>query len=546
MSAPPFIPPVEVVGLQTSLSEITEAINEIQHRLEGYQWAMEFDSVDLWAANTYSREGSMLRQIDDEFTPNFVSCVLDAINNRIEVSSIVADNDALTALLADAWEGNELDELWGQWQRDCLRDGDKYIVVWPSEFVDEDEQIETGDLVDVEDTVAAPQSVNVTDCDPRESWMAYRSENPRVKRYFANMWEDKFAGEEDFRTRLNLYFPDRIEKYVTAPGRRQLKPTDFKPYVAMTDGSKANALDNGEFDDKGMPVEWPMVNPYGQIPVFHLRTWRPYGKPVARAAWAPQDLISKISEAEAVTTQFMSYPQRYLLQDALSQGTQTINEDPLADESFANQEPTFGEGGNSLNTIPEDVSISNETGSQFEASPRTIMMLKGFKSVGTFTPSDPQSFIAPKEMAIKSISATTGIPMHLLQGLGGGQLPSGESLRVSEAPLVHMCKKLSTSFGRTLRQINEFTLLLYGYHDAKVIVSWADPATSDLAEVWSLVNEKVEAGVPRAEALMQAGVPADKAVLWAAQFDASEAAKAAAALQTQLAQAQEVQQEEKE
>lgn len=529
MPAPPYVAPVEMVGQLTSQDDIKEAIQEITEHLDDYQYAREYDEINIWALNTYSREGSQLRQADIEHDPNFCSTVVDAVNDRLEISSIVADNDALTTLIEDTWEGNEMDELWGQWQRNALRDGDGYIIVWPSDFADADEQTETGDLVDFQDTLAKPKSVNITYADPRQSRMFYRDENPRVKRFFAQLWQVQFEGEKDPRTRLNLFYPDRIEKYVTVPGKRQWKATDFAPF-ADPDGDGDNDLERGNTDENDNPIEWPQPNPYGAIPVFHLRTWRPYGKPIARNAWALQDAISKLVEYQMVCVEFQGYPQRYAIQDALSQGTQTISEDPLAEHSFADQDYDPELESLSSTQIQSGL-LSNETGSQFEASPRNVMMLKGFKEVGQFATASPDSFLQPLESYTKSISSTTQTPLHMFQGLGGGQLPSGESLRVSEAPLVKKTAKLATAFGRTGRQIFEFALMLFGYPQANVTVNWHDPSSTDMAETWELVNIRVKAGVPRAQALMMAGIPEDQATEWAANYDAQQAAAAAQAAQ---------------
>lgn len=542
MTAPPFVAHVDQVGALTSMDDIAEAINEITIHLDDYQYAMEYDEVNIWFANTFSRVGTQLRQADIEHDPNFCATVVDSRNDRLEISSIVADNDALTALIDDTWEGNELDELWGQWQRNALRDGDGYVIVWPSDYLDEDEQIEIGDMIETEDTLITPASINLTYCDPRQSRMFYREENPRIKRFFAQMWQVQFRNEKDPRTRLNLYYPDRIEKYVTIPGKRQWKPVDFHPF-ADPDEDGDNDLEHGNLDDNGMPIEWPMVNPYGAIPVFHMRTWRPYGKPVARNAWALQDAISKLVEYQMVTVDFQGYPQRWAIQDALSQGTQAISEDPLAEHSFADED--FDPALESLSTTQVQPGImSNETGSQWEASPRNIMLLKGLKEVGQFPNADPTSFLLPMESYTKAISSTTKTPLHMFQGLGGGQLPSGESLRVAEAPLIKDVQKLSTSFGRTGRQIFEYVLMLFGYQNTHVTVNWTDPHSNDLAEIWQLVNVMVEAGVPRDQALMKAGVPADQAMEWAAAYDAQQSAIATNQLAVQLAQTQQGKQEE--
>ncbi|HTI78529.1 MAG TPA: hypothetical protein VL634_26235, partial [Mycobacterium sp.] len=118
------------------------ALTEITAALDGYQHAEEYDSVNLWEQNMLSREGRTLRQADIEYDPNFCSPVIDAVNDRLLISSITATagsvtdsaaTDAATALVQQVVEANELDTRYREWNRKALRDGDAYVIVWPSE-----------------------------------------------------------------------------------------------------------------------------------------------------------------------------------------------------------------------------------------------------------------------------------------------------------------------------------------------------------------------------------------------------------------------------
>lgn len=515
-----------VVGARPS-DDLDEALQEITGSLEGYDHAEEYDSINLWEQNMLSRAGRTLRQAGIEFDPNFCSVVIDAVNDRLEINSVTATSgadtdtaasDAVTRQIATIWEDNELDNLYHEWHRKALRDGDAYLVVWPSQYADViDMQTERGDDVDSQDVLAAA-GVNITYVDPRVGRMFYDPENPRVKRFFAQMWQVTLSGEKKPRVRMNLFYPDRIEKWISAPGDRQKTAREFTPFL---DPDEDNDNDypgsGGDPDSDPAPANtWPMPNPYGQIPVFHLRTAHDYGLPEHRNAFAPQDAVSKLSEMLMVTVEFNGFPQRYALQEADSFGTQSIREDPLADQSPQTWDHDFTETALSTTSVVSGA-ISNETGSNYESNPGAMQIFKGFKEVSQFQVANPGAFLDPIREYILFISCTTSTPLWKFQGMGG-TTPSGEMLKIAEMPLVKKVRDRMRLFGTTWRQVLEFALLILAV-DGHVKVGWADPATGDLMETWLLVEKKISLGVPRDVALMQAGVAETEAAEWSKTYD---------------------------
>jgi hypothetical protein len=503
--------------------DLEEALEAITGSLAGYDHAREYDEINLWEQNMLSREGRTLRQADIEFDPSFCSVVIDAVNDRLEITSVTATSgadtdttasDVATRVIADVWEDNELDNFCHEWHRNALRDGDAYLVVWPSQFADvADMQAESGDDLDAQD-VAVSAGVNITYVDPRVGRMFYDPENPRVKRFFAQMWEVTLAGEKKPRVRMNLFYPDRIEKWISGPGDRQKTAKEFTAFLDPDEDGDNDYPGSGS--DPAPAIAWPMINPYGQIPVFHLRTAHDYGKPEHRNAFALQDAVSKLVEMLMVTVEFNGFPQRYAIQEADSFGTQSIREDPLAAHSPQDWDHDFTETALSTTSVVSGA-ISNETGSNYESNPGGMQIYKGFKEVGAFTVANPGAFLEPlREFALK-IAATTSTPLWKFAGMGG-QMPSGEALKVAEMPLVKKVRDRMRMFGSTWRQVLEFALLILAV-DGHVKVAWADPATGDLMETWLLVKQKIELGVPRDVALMQAGVSESESAEWSKTYD---------------------------
>lgn len=504
--------------------DIELALAQITGALDGYHHAEEYDSINLWEQNMLSREGRTLRQADIEFESNLCSPVIDAVNDRLLISSVTAtagadtdtvSSDAATKLVTQVWDANELDTRYRSWNRNALRDGDAYIIVWPDQAPEPGAEL-SGDI-DEQPSTSIVEGVNITYADPRQCRMFYDPENPRRKLFFAQMWEMTLKGEKKPRIRMNLFYADRIEKWISGPGDRQKAAKEFTPFIDpdLDDDNDYPGSGADSDNDPSPASAWPMENPYGRVPVFHLRTEYEYGDPEHKNAFAPQDALSRLIEMMMVVVEFNGYPQRYALQEADSLGTQSIREDPLAEHSPADNDHDFAGTGVSTDTVLAGA-ISNETGSNYEASPGAMQVYTGFRAVGSFTTAIPAAFLDPMREFALLISASTSTPIWKFQGIGGNT-PSGEALKIAEMPLVQKVADRMAMFGGTWRDVCEFALAILG-HAANVVVQWANPATSDLAEVWQLVKLKIELGVPRDVALMQAGVSESQAAEWAKTY----------------------------
>lgn len=507
-------------------SDIDLALTEITGALQGYEDAEEFDSINMWEQNMLSREGRTLRQADIEFDPNLCSPVIDAVNDRLIITSITATSgsdtdtaasDAATAEVNAVTKANQLATRYRDWNRKALRDGDGYIIVWPTTPRPADARPE---LTNDEDVYDSPQvtAVNITYGDPRNCRMFYDPENPRIKLFFAQMWEVTLAGEKKPRIRMNLFYPDRIEKWISGPGNRQKTAKEFKHFLDPDEDGDNDypGSDDNPDGDPAPAATWPMPNPYGEVPCFHLRTAYEYGKPEHRNAFALQGGASKLIEMLMVVVEFNGFPQRYALQEADSLGTQSIREDPLADHSPADWDHDFTESALST-TSAVSGAISNETGSNYESNPGAMQIFKGFKEVSQFQAANPAALLEPLKQFALLISTATGTPLWKFQGLGG-QTPSGEALRIAEMPLVQKVTDRQAMFGGTWEEVYEFALKILGVA-AQVKISWSNPATNDLKEVWDLVKLMIELGVPRDVAFMRAGVSESEAQEWAKTYD---------------------------
>lgn len=278
---------------------------------------------------------------------------------------------------------------------------------------------------------------------PLTTTLVYDPESPKKKLYAVKMWED------DKGTRLNVYTDSRIYKYRTNTG-------------TVTEGTNWNAMEGAE-------------NPFGEVPVFHFRTERPNGRPEHLDAYDAQDYINKQFVTSMMVTDYQGAPQRYALNKA---GT-------------ANETKDFAEG----DTDRENVgSLQN--------GPGKLWFLDGIEKVGEFKPADPNNFWAPIKDTVRSMASLTNTPLHYFEKTGN--VPSGEALRVAEAPLIKKVQRRQASFGQAWRDLFKFVLRANDIN-SDVQVKWQQVESLDELERLDAMLKKRNVGISIAETLREGG-----------------------------------------
>jgi len=133
-----------------------------------------------------------------QFNENYCPIVVDAKAERLSVTGFTCDYEDIAGLCWDWWQSNRMDARQNIVHTAAVRDGDTYVLVeWDNE---NDEPRFT-----FEPAYDGVEGVDVR-YDPNHSVL-----------YAAKRWQ---IGAEDientgYRSRLNLYYPDHIEKYVS-------------------------------------------------------------------------------------------------------------------------------------------------------------------------------------------------------------------------------------------------------------------------------------------------------------------------------------------
>lgn len=352
---------------------------------------------------------------------NFCRPVVDAVYNRLEITAVVGVSDAADKVIGDVWEFNELQLDADEIHRRALVYGDCYVMVWP----DEEGNLEI--------------SYNT----PLTTAIVYDPQSPKKKLYAVKMWED------DRGTRLNVYEPDRILKY----------RADAKTVEEGTEWILIQSLDN----------------PFGEVPVFHFRTERPYGRPEHKDAYDAQDYINKQFVTSMYVADYQGAPQRY----AVTKASQT------------SEATDYAEG-----------DTARENAGALQNGPGKLWMLDGVDKVGEFKPADPANFWNPIRDTVRSMASLTNTPLHYFEKTGN--VPSGEALRVAEAPLIKKVNRRQQSFGQTWRDIFRFVLRASGINE-DVQVKWHQVESLDELERLDAMLKKRNVGMSIAQVLREAG-----------------------------------------
>lgn len=416
------------------MSDLINGLNALDNALPAYEEAERYYNGSVKELFSSEALRKALGGDENKFQFNYARIVITSRLSRMEIASITTEDDTANAILEEVGNANAIDQELQDAFEAALYYGDSYLIAWPDE--------EAG-------------SVDIFYNDPKNTRVFYEVENPRKKRYALKRWQ------EGDRMRVNLYYHNRIEKYIT-------KGTVSQSY---------NEGDFTQFIEED--VAWPLNHENG-MPVFHLRTNRQYGTPEHKQAFGPQNAINKLLASQVSSIDFTNFPQRYFL------------EDPTANDGV-NPQADFGADSDDN----DDNVLAN-----LKAGPGGVWNLKGVKQVGQFDPTSPDIFVTPFKAYIESMSTVTSTPMH---AFNVGALPSGESLRAAEAPLNKRVESLEVLFGSTVRELHEYVLEITGFAGARVSVTWTPAGSYDDSDVWAVVDAKVSAGVPLRVALVEAG-----------------------------------------
>ena len=329
---------------------------------------------------------------------NWAAVVVDSVADRITCTGFHGPDDASQAIIATALDETglllELDDALQM----ALIAGEAYLIAWKD----------------------ADGAFECYYNDPRMCHVFYDEERPNIPT-LACKWWDAFdaplAGEERaeaevLHRHIKIYTPNKLTEY-SAPLRA-----------------------GGEVDIALAEVVDAQPNPFGVIPVFHLRPHRRRMLSELHNVIPIQDGINILLTNMFVTAEYSAAPMKYVISNA--EGLEDLVVAP-----------------NRIWRIPKDDGLGG-----------------GSSQVGQFSAADLGNYLSAIEHAINSLSSITRTPKHYFQL--GQNAPSGEALKVMEAPLVKKCQARMARFEYPLRALASFLCLLGGstVPTSKIGIRW--------------------------------------------------------------------------
>lgn len=344
------------------------------------------------------------------FRANICDVIVDALAERLVVTGFNTGDSAIDERCNELWQQNRMDDDAATIHTEAAMLGDSFVVVdWDSERLRPRLNYNPAGMITVRYTDGAN----------------------RVMAWAAKRWD-----EPDGKTRRkNVYYPDRIERYVSTVNRLgQYAEAGWSPYSG--DGQKA-VLD--WTDNSGRPLG---------IPVFHFRNkakGRPYGRSEIANVIPLQDAINKTLVDLLLVLDTQGWPQRWV----------------------RGNEPAGG-----WKVGPGRVWSSNDPNF----------------SAGELAQAEPSGLLAALTKIINIAAGRSRTPQYLFYI--DGSIPSGEALKTADAGLAAKTRDRQRSFGNAwedalflaLRLDNTFGGQSWPVDDLMIETQWADPELrNDLA-----------------------------------------------------------------
>jgi len=451
-----FLPPVAqtgnfimdpvIAGMIKGMMESMDVRLELFDKYESYYIGVQ--GTSLASAKFRSDFGYLFRT---PFSANWCQVVVDAVEERSIVQGFRFGDGMEDS--EDQWK--ELDDTaWAIWKHNNLDAGSSMC--------------HTESLVKGVGYVLVSPGDPYPMITPEDGAQCIVTHEAGTGRRMAGLkrWVDTFGFQN-----VTLYLPDRIEKYVTArPIRLEAGKT---PTVTWGVNSLVPRVVEGE--------SWPLAHSLGVVPLVAFPN-RP------RLAATPDGL----SELESLLP----------LQDAVNK--------ELLDLLVASEFAAFRQRWATGLEIPVDP----VTGQQLEPFKTAVDRLWVVEPTGTgdepkfgeFSATDLVPYVKAVELLVQQVASITRTPAHYLLA-GQTVLPSGETLRSSEAGLVAKTRRKHLFWGNAWVDVMKMALSLAGKNIEKLAgeTTWMDPEMKAEGAHIDALSKLLTIGVPPEQLWLDAG-----------------------------------------
>ena len=405
---------------------------------------------------------SKYRELLQMGVSNWCALVVDVVNERLAVSSIIStEHPARDPVAWSWWTANNMDQHSATIHTAALTYGCCYVSVWPSSDAQGNPDLTAPPIIMGESPLTTHVRINDatgTACCAFRVW-ADRQTGYLYADYTNDLWQFRLKSTDPVQPMPFGKFNDR-----------DVLTTDLS-HVTWT------------FREDVAPLR---ANPLGVVPYAKLRTQPDllggYRSEIA-GVLPIQDRINKTNFDRLITQEFAAFPQRWVT--GIDVPTDPSTQKPV--------EP--------FNAAVDRIWTSSD--------PDTKM--------GQFPPADLNGYLAAITADVQALATQSRTPPHYLLA-GMGQFPSGESVRATEYGLTRKVQARQVSYGDTWGDVLRLCALAVGdqqrANDPRLNVTWADVEARSEAETVDALVKMGSLGVP-ADALWQRwGASAEEIAAW--------------------------------
>jgi SPP1 Gp6-like portal protein len=351
-------------------------------------------------------------------------------------------DDPIAKAAWDLWETMELDTTAGEIHTEMLKAGDSYAIVW----------------YDLDFNVRVyPQMAH-------QMAVMYHPDDDRLITKAAKFWQD----ENSQRLRLNLYYPNVIEKYISR------EPVKAQMLYGLGDSANIKP-------DSFLLYDSPVPNRFGKVPVFHFINKRQARKGSSELddVIPLQDALNKAVCDMLVAMEFQAYRQRWA----------TGIEVEVDEQTGRPVNPPFNVGADRM------ITSGNEA-----------------TKFGDFSQADLGQFLNVQDNLRHEIARVSGTPLHYFF-MTNRDFPSGEALKSAEVRFTKKVKDRISAAEDVWENIMAFALTLDGQtipEDLDLNPQWATETSRSDSELMDVILKKKAAGVSQTQLLKEMGYDDDQ------------------------------------
>lgn len=444
-------------------TDITWAVDDLNARAESIRLRQAYyDGRHRRMIPGEKTLNRVLRDLLDNLSDNLCDDVVDERVRRIELTAWNTrglpeeQGKAIAQAASESWEENRGDARLGKVERDSAACGDGWVIV------------QQNDAGAVRWYPQAPECMAARYC----------ADEPDLMEVAAKAWRD------GTRWRLNLYYgpeseaerPDGVpmgvpwvERYATKGTNNDGTVPGAKSFVAY---ATPDALPWEALDGDRMPVFHYPANEVGG-----------YGSPaISRTILNLQDVLNKSFVDMVVAMEGRAEPDRWATGIQVEYDQVTGHEKPL-----------------------------KATGNE-----RMIRVGSKDAAFGQFTQADLGDFHRTQSTVRLEIARKGFLPPSSVSDDVAAVPSSGLGLLVNEGRLVKAVLETERDHGVTLREQTAYVLRLQGMdvNPSDLEIEWAPAQTRDEVALLEALTLKVALGLPKREALIQAGEDPDDVDNW--------------------------------